>query len=190
MIFIMSLKTWNKYKKKLVVPKDYMIIDGTEDANAKLSAFTNTVTMDHFNPPANLIKCLKRVKNGEKMDDILDYDRLEKLEENFLDGLRLHTAVMAAVSGLLQGDINLFLILRNGVFKHYKKAIRRAFLKRISVPFKYVYIFNNDDQPSDFSKELKYTFTEKEMSQLSDALDVQEKIMEKRSKKERKKRKY
>lgn len=188
MIFIMSKKSWYKHKKKLVLPKDYMLIDGTEDDDAKLSSFTNCVTMDQFNPPIKLIKLVGK-ENSDDYRDILDYDRLDKLEENFFDSPNLHAAIMATVGGLLQGgDLNIFLILRNKVFKYYKKRLKREFIKSIAVPFDYITIFGSNASPSDFQKELSYSFTDKELRQLEDSLKAREKQMEKKIKQRRKKK--
>lgn len=185
----MSKKSWYKHKKKLVQPKDYMLIDGTEDDDAKLSSFTNCVTMDQFNPPIKLVKLIGKADHSDDYRDIFDYDRLEKLEENFFDSPNLHAAIMATVGGLLQGDdINIFLILRNKVFKYYKKRFKREFVKSIAVPFDYITIFGGNAAPSDFQKELSYTFTDKELRQLEESLKVREKQMEKKLKQRRKKK--
>ena len=40
----------------------------------RTAAFTNTVTMDGFNPPPKLVKLLG--KEADELDDIIDYDFL------------------------------------------------------------------------------------------------------------------
>ena len=76
MIFIMPIKTWKEYKKKLVSAKDYIIFDGTEDDDAYMSRFTNTVTMDGFNPPRKIVKAAEQRFD----DDIIDYDKILVLD--------------------------------------------------------------------------------------------------------------
>lgn len=190
MIFILSSKTWFKYKKKLVQPKDYMLIDGTEDEDAKLSSFTNCVTMDQYNPPIRLVKLLGKAEDSDDYRDILDYDRLEKLEENFFDSPNLHAAMMATVGGLLQGDdINIFLVLRNKVFKYYAKRLKREFVKSISVSFDYITVFQSKKSPADYQQALHKSFTEKELEELEKALSERERQLEKLMKRKKKKKK-
>lgn len=182
----MSKNTWYKYKKKLVEPKDYMLIDGTEDDDAKLSSFTNCVTMDQFNPSLQLTKAYDK----DDYDDILDYDRVDSLEEKFFHGVRLRSAILATVSGLLQNstDINIFVVLRPKVFKYFAKKIRREFIRRVNVDFEYVVVFGKKKTPADYHKELRYRFTDMQLQKLEKELRDQEKQMEKEARKNRKKR--
>lgn len=190
MIFILASKTWHRQKKKLVQPKDYMLIDGTEDDDAKLSSFTNCVTMDQYNPPIRLVKLLGKSEESDDYRDILDYDRVEKLEENFFDSPNLRAAIMATVGGLLQGDdINIFLVLRNKVFKYYAKRLRREFIRNIAVTFDYVTVFNPKKSPADYQQALHKSFTDKELEELEKALSEREKRLEKLMKRKKKKKK-
>ena len=100
MIFIMSAKQWDKNKKKLIIPKDYFIFDATDDDEAKLDRFTNTITMSGFNPPAKLVKLISK---NEDLEDIIDIDKMEKLEDNFFNGIQFNNAVLSV--GLLKTNL-------------------------------------------------------------------------------------
>lgn len=142
MIFLMSMKQWDKYKKKLVQHKSYIIMDGTDDESAKMSQYTNTVTMDAFCPPSKLLKLMSE---DSELDDIIDIDRLEELEKNYFEGLSLRNAVLATVSGLLnEDDINIFIVLRNKAFKFYKKRFRKMFIRLFDPNFEFVFILDDD----------------------------------------------
>jgi hypothetical protein len=184
----MSVKQWAKNKKKLVIPKDYIIFDATEDDDARMSAFTNVITMDSMNPPVKLVK----LAASHDSDDIIDYDKIEKLEKEFFRGLNLRKAIMATVAGLLENrDINIFIVMRNKAFKYYKQKMRKAFEKTIPVDFTFVEIFKGDYE--DNKKSLKYTFSDDELYQLKKVLREKEKesekIFDKKYKKKDKKKK-
>lgn len=183
MIFLMSEKQWDKNKKKLVIPKDYIIFDATDDDDAKLDKFTNCVTMSGFNPPAKLVKLISK---GDDVDDIIDMDKLEKLEDNFFNGMQFNNAILTTVAGQLENDVNLFIVLRNKVFKNYRKRILRAFIKTFNVDFNFVYIFSGDAAGN--KKELKKSLSTDEVKELKELLHKREKEMEKSFKKNKKKK--
>lgn len=190
MILLMSTKDWYKNKKKFVVPKDYMIVDGTEDDDGKLVAFTNMITMDGFNPPPKLTKLASKEMDID-VDDIIDYDSLEKLEDNYFHGMKLTNAMMSVVAGQLNSDINLFIILRPKVFKRFKKKLLKRYKELFPVDFTFVEAFTGDVK--DHKKSLRDSFSDDETAQLSKALEKNEKSQEKRYKKfskKRKKKKY
>ena len=186
MIFLMSVKQWNKAKKKLVMPKNYLIFDATEDDDAKMNAYTNAVTMDAMNPPAKLVKLVSEDDGTGNCDDILDFDKIEKLEKNFFKGLQLRKAIMATVAGILEDDVNIFIVMRNKAFKYYKKKMKKAFEKTIPVDFEYIEIFTGE--VADHKKSLKYSFTDDELHQLKKALKRREKESEEEFAKAKKKK--
>lgn len=144
MIFIMSQKQWDKYKKKLVQHKGYIIMDGTDDEDARMNRYTNTITMDAFCPPAKLLKLMSE---GDELDDIIDIDRLEELEKNYFDGLSLRNALLATVSGMIdsnEDDINIFIVLRNKTFKYYRKKFRKLFIRLFDPGFDFVFILEDE----------------------------------------------
>ena len=183
MIFIMSVKQWNKNKKKLVEPKEYIIVDGTDDDAAKMSSYTNVVTIDSFCPPASLIKLISK---DNDMLDIMDIDKIEDLEDRFFDGNGLKNAIVATIASLLENDINIFLVLRNKVYKQYRKKLRKTFVTLLDVSAEFVKIFEGNVK--DIRKELQYTLSEGERTEMQEAVRKLEKRMEKRMTKKRRKR--
>ena len=175
MIFLMNEKKWHKNKKRLVMPKDYIIVDATEDDDAKMSAFTNCITMDGLNPPTKMIQS---AKSEEDDLGIIDIDKLEKLEKNFFGGMMFRNSVMAIVSGLLnEEDCNVFVVFRNKAFKYYKKTFLKTFEKMFPVDFEFVTLFTGD--VSDYKKELRKSFSDKELDKLAERLQKLEKDLEK-----------
>jgi len=184
MIFIMSMKQWEKNKKKLVQYKDYIIFDGTDDDDAKLSKFTNTVTMDAFCPPARLLKLTS--DKAFDSSEIIDLDKIEDLEDRYLNGVSMTNAILATVSGLCERDINMFIVLRNKAFKTYKKRLRRRFITMFNVNIPFVYIL---DDTKECKKALRESLSEDELNVLSERLHKLEKDAEKKYDKEKKRRK-
>lgn len=182
----MSVKQWSKAKKKLVIPKNYLIFDATEDDDARMSAFTNTVTMDSMNPPVKLVKLVSKDDGTGSYDDIIDYDKIEKLEKEFFKGHQLRKAIMATVAGLLEDDVNIFIVMRNKAFKYYKKKMKKAFERTIPVDFDYIEIFSGE--VDDHKKSLKRSFTEEELHMLKKSLKKREKESEEEFAKNKKKK--
>lgn len=184
MIFLMSLKQWEKNKKKLVAHKDYIIFDATDDDNAKLDRYTNVVTMSGFNPPNKLVKLTSK---DEYIDDIIDLDKLEKLENNFFNGAQFNNAILSTIAGQLEDDVNIFIVLRNKVFKNYRKRILNAFRNIFDTEFMYIAIFSGD--ASDCKRLLKKSLTKEEVDELKKLLHKREKQMAKSYDKRKKKNK-
>ena len=182
----MSSKQWNKNKKKFIIPKDYIIFDATDDDDAKMSSYTNCVTMDALNPPTKLVKLIA----DEESDDIIDYEKLEKLEKTFFRGLSLRSAMMATISGIVQnGDINIFIVMRNKAFKYYKKKMKKTFEKLFPVDFEFIEIFTGE--VADHKKSLKNGFSSYEVNELNKILKKREKEESETFKKKKgKRRKY
>ena len=187
MIFLMSEKQWKKNKKKLVEPKDYIIMDATEDDDARMSAYTNVVTMDALNPPPKLVRLVSDDSNFD--DDVISFDKVEKLEKEFFKGFMLKKAIMATVAGIIEnGDINIFIVMRNKAFKCYKNRMLNTFKKVIPVDFTFIQIFSGDVSVS--KKELKKEFSYDEIMDLKKILKQREKELEKVIEKKRKKKRY
>lgn len=180
MIWLMSFKQWQKFKKKLVVPKDYVIFDATEDDNAKMNAYNQAVSMDALNPP---IKLVKLAEKEDDADDIINYDKIKKLEKEFFKGISFSNAVLASVAGQLENDINIFIVMRNKSFKFYKKKIKRTFESLFPVDFEFIKILNDDEDKKNLKHQLKYRFSSDEVMQLKAYLKQNEKEMEKRIRK-------
>lgn len=189
MIFLMSEKQWKKNKKKLVEPKDYIIMDATEDDDARMSAFTNVVTMDALNPPQKLVKLVNSDRTFD--DEIISFDKIEKLEKEYFRGYMLKKAIMATVAGIIEnGDINIFIVMRNKSFKCYKYKMIKTFEKLFPVDFTFIQIFSGD--VSEYKKSLKRTFDYDEVMQLKKVLKQREKELEKyvKEKGKRKNKRY
>ena len=184
MIFIMSAKQWSKSKKKLVIPKDYIIVDATDDDDARMNAFTNVITLDAMNPPSKLVKLASDEKDTS---DIIDYDKIEKLEKEFFKGRRLREAIMATIACVVENhNINIFIVMRNKAFKCYKNKMKKAFQKVIPVDFDFVEVYSGD--VSEHKKSLKYTMDEEEIHELKRILKKREKESEENYKKKKKKK--
>lgn len=182
MIFIISEKDFKKNKKKLVIPKDYIFVDATEDDTGTMSAFTNVITMDALNPPSKLIKLASK-EEGD-IDDFIDYDKLEKLEKNYFKSLRTKQSVMALVSGMVNRDINIFVIMRNKAYKYYAKRLAKLITSMFDVDFKFVAIFKGSY--ADMKKLMKSELDKFQLAELDSELSKNEKKMEKVQKKKKK----
>lgn len=188
MIFLMNLKMWEKNKKKLVLPKDYFLLDATEDDDARLHAYTNCVTMDAINPPIKLVKAKEKEIEME-MGDIIDIDKIEDLEDKFFNGLGFNNAVMATISAIVSSpDYNIFIVMRNKSFKLYKKQIKKAFEKAFPVDFDFIEIFDGDIKS--IKKSLNKDFKDGQIQMLANILRKREKDMEKKFQQRGKKRKH
>ena len=190
MIFLMSIKQWDKDKKKLVRPKDYIICDATEDDDAKMNSYNNCVTLDSINPPAKLVKLASKNNIGG-MDDIIDYDKIQKLEKEFFKGIQLRKAMLAVVAAGIEHDtdVNIFIVMRNKAFKLYKKKMKKAFTKLFDVDFDFITIYSGD--LSEHKSELKRSFKDNEISKLRKVLKKREtEAAEEFKKKSKKKKKW
>lgn len=182
MIFLMSVKQWNKNKKKLVEPKDYLILDATDDSDARMTSFSNVVDMVNFAVPLKLL----RLADCEEFEDEIDIDRIEELEETFFRGNRFAMSVIATMSVFLEKDNNVFIVVRNKAFKYYKNKFRSEFVKVFPDAENCFVILKNDIRKH--KKELNYSFSREEVNLMRKALKKKEKQMEEITEKAKKKR--
>lgn len=181
MIFIMSLKTFMKYKKKLVEAKDYVIMDATDDDKGELDKFSNVVHLNEFAPPSKLIKA--------KAQDDENYElfAIEKMEKKFFKGKGFRTSCLACVNGILENrNINIFIIVKGKVFKHYGAVLVKKIRKMFNVDFDFIYTFKDWD---DDKKYLKKDLSAGEMDELKEKLRKLEKELDHKNDKDKKKKK-
>lgn len=183
MIFLGSVKMWNKFKKKYVEPKDYMLLDATDDETSKLNKFTNMVDMANFAVPSGVLKLVSEIED----DESLDYDRLEEMERNFFEGYKFRSSVVATISVLVSERVNVFIIVRNKAFKYYRKRFKSEFCKVIPELTNYFHILHDDANKD--KKYLNEEFSDKEIETLQKKVQKKEKEMEDEAKKMRSKRK-
>lgn len=176
MIFIMSEKQFLKDKKKLVVPKDYIIVNSTNDDRSELTKFNMCTTVDAFDPPEKLIRLIE--KNDD--DDLFDMDKLKKIEDKFFKGEDFIQSAMAVTKGVIDKNINAFIILRNKKYKLYGKKIKKAIQKVFkAADVEFVHLYKDF---SDNKKELSTKLSSSQISELRDALEDLEKKLSKKSK--------
>lgn len=176
MIFLMSQKIWDKNKKKLVEPKDYIILDATDDGNARLDAFTNTVTFDNLAIPAKLLHMF----DDEDFEDIMDLDNIKELEEQFFRGLKFQTSALASISAFLDQDINVFIVIRNKAYDFWREKYRKEYIKLFPDSANFFVVLPK--KISKYKKELSHNFSESEISYMKKELSKKEKQMEERAK--------
>lgn len=184
MIFILSLKMWDKYKKKLVEPKDYIILDATDNEDSKMTQYTNVVTMDNFCLPMKLIRLIQE----EDYDGIIDLDKIEELEENFFKSGNFETSVLATMNIFLERDINVFIVMKNAAFKYYRKKFKAEFCKIIPDADPLTFILEKGDLDK-HKKALKSSISNDEAETLKKQIRKKEKEMEGFHKEKRKKTK-
>ena len=184
MIFLLSLKMWDKFKKKLVEPKDYIILDATDNEDSKMTQFTNVVSMDNFCLPMKLI----RVIQEEDYDGIIDVDKIEELEDNFFRSGNFETSVLATMSIFLERDINVFIVMKNAAFKYYRKKFKAEFCKIIPDADPLIFIIDKKDFDKN-KKALRASITRDEAEILKKQVRKKEKEMEGAHKEKRKKTK-
>lgn len=138
----MSLKQWDKYKKKLVEPKDYIILDASGDDSTKLQGFVNVVTVSDIVMPPRLISLVK----DEDFDDIIDETEVRELEKSFFGSLKYRTTALAIIRGAVSGndaydskDVNAFIVLQDDAFKFWYGKYRKTFIDLIPSVEDFVY---------------------------------------------------
>lgn len=190
MIFLLSYKTWEKNKKKLVEPKNYLILDATDDEDAKLSNLTNMVSMDNFSLPMKLLK----IVDDDDFTEAIDLDKIEDMEETFFKSLKFKSSVLATMSTFLiddgdnkGGSINVFIVLRNKAFKYYRKKFKHEFLKIFKEASNCFIII--DGKVKKYTKDLEKDVDDDELEIMVKALKKKEKIMEEEMKEANNKRK-
>lgn len=177
MIFLMSQKIWDKNKKKLVEPKDYIILDATDDSNARLDAFTNTVTYDNLAIPTKLLHMF----DDEDFEDIMDIDNIKELEEAFFKGMKFQTAALAAISAFIDQDINVFIVVRNKAYDFWREKYRKEFVKLFPDASNFFVV--TPKKVSKCKEELSHNFSDEELSYMKKELAKKERQMEERAKK-------
>jgi hypothetical protein len=183
MIFLLSNKQWEKHKKKLVEPKNYLILDATDDSDAKMASFTNMVTMDNFAVPLKLL----RWAGDDDFDDEIDLDRIEDLETSFFKSDKFAVSVIATMSAFLESDINVFIVVRNKAYKFYRNKFKSEFCKVFPDAANCLVIMKNDIKKH--KKDLNYSFSSEEVNIMKKALRKKEKQMQEITTKAKKKSK-
>ena len=134
MIFIMSTKFWEKHKKALVQPKDYIIMDATDDDGAKMNEYSNTISEDQLAVPARLIHLM----GDDDYESTIDLNKIRALEDEFFYGytFRIHAlAIMRTYLGYPEDDSpdkNIFVVIRHKAYKYWHKKYKKAFIKVFS----------------------------------------------------------
>lgn len=171
-----------KLKKKLVENKDYVIMDATEDESGGMSQFSNVVTLDNLNPPSKLVKL-----RDEGDDEEFDVLKIEKLEDKFFKGKGFVSGCLACVGGILDSkNINIFIVVRNKVYKYYGKLMVKKFAKIFGVDFDFVFLFKDYD---DMKKMLRKDLSSSDLDDLKSQLKKLEKKLNDSSDKKKKKKK-
>jgi len=178
----MSVKTFMKKKKKLVEPKDYVIMDATDTNKGELEKFSNVVHLENFSPSNKLIKA--------KSQNDVDYDLfdIEKMEKKFFKGKGFRTSCLACVNALVENrNINVFIVVKGKVFKYYGETLAKKMRKLFNVDFDFVRTFKKWD---DDKKYLKKDLDNSELDELREKLRKLEKeIVDKSNDDDKKKKK-
>lgn len=184
----MSAKQFLKYKEKVVVEKDYLILDCTDGQESRMNKFTSTVSMDNFIIPTKLTSVMDQTIS----DEYIDLDSVEELEKNFFRGKKFSTSVLATMSTFLRTeddkDINIFIVIRNKAFKYYRKKFVSEFCRAFPEAASLIYIYDSKDRDK-MKKALKKNITNGERQFLKKELEKIEKRMEEEAKLELKKKK-
>jgi len=183
MIFLLSEKIWNKSKKKLVEPKNYIIVDATDSDGSRLDKFTNLVTIDNLALPPKLI----HVFDDESFEEIMDMDALKEMEDKFFHGPKFEAAVMAVISAFVDEDINVFIIIRNKAYAAWRKKYKKAFIEVFPKASNFFVILSK--KVSENEKDLYFNFSSPELEEIKRGIAKKEKEMEERTKKAKKKSK-
>lgn len=120
MIAIVTEKYWEKYAKKLVEYKDYVLIDATD--NEMELRYNNCVPAENLVLPSKLMSIatdaeLQRQTSRNKMRDIQD---------QFFHSEEFVRSLMEPFEMLSTRDVNLFVILPKKVVKFFGKAYERV----------------------------------------------------------------
>lgn len=123
MIIIMKEKDFLKNAKKLVEPKDYLVVDGTDEDGGPLNRYTQMLAMPGLNPPT---KCLK---GKDALDDERD---IEEKEERWLGSKDLFKSIATMLFTMNQynGSFNIFVCLSKKAYNKYGEKICSIINKR------------------------------------------------------------
>jgi hypothetical protein len=152
MIFIISQKQFLKNKKMLVKPKEYLIIDGTDDSSGDLRKFCNVITVDSFNPPAKVLSYFD--KKDISVDDI-DEEKIKKVMKKYLKGKSFIVGVMGAAKAIVDASrpFNVLIVIKNKVYKHLSSKIVKRMKKLLE--FDFIYTFDDiEEKPKLLKKEI------------------------------------
>lgn len=167
MIILINEKAWKKRAKKLVEAKNYIIFDVSGDETGALTKYANVVAMSGLNPPNKLVKA-----RLDKSGDVISKDKLKKLESKYLKGKDFRVATMAICKSLVKndGDLNLFVVLRNKSYKAYAPKVKKRIEKILDVgDIACVYLYEDVEENK---KILKRTMRGKHLKKL--ALNLRE----------------
>lgn len=142
MLILMSAKDWMADSKKLIEPKDYIVLDCTDGQETAMTKFSNQMTMDNFCVPSKLIS----IMNKDLDDEVIDLDAAEKLEKQFFRGGEFRTSVLATISTYLRAetDITIFIVIRNKAFTFYRKRFVTEFCRIFPEIEPYIKIYNSE----------------------------------------------
>ena len=139
MIILMGEKQWKKHCKKLVEPKDYVVLDASDrDATeAKVyGKYSNAVQLDHLSIPEKVKKLTKKVAKLASDDDgdVAEMLTLEsgKIDKKFIKGWEETLGPMDAIHTVLKAqgegrDKQIFVVFRSKDYTLYGKFIKRVF---------------------------------------------------------------
>lgn len=123
MIILMKEKDFLKQKKSLVVPKDYVIGDCTDDTTSDISKFSNIVSADMLKPPKQLVRAI--CADNDKIDP----DKIEMMEKKFFKSEEFIRCINGFVRLQIKSDKNYFLVYKNKDFKAFGKKIFKKLRK-------------------------------------------------------------
>lgn len=149
MLIILSEKQFKENKKKLVSYKDYIIFDAT---GGEMNNFAGTIDVSDLEPSAAMIR--------SKLEDSEDFSiiKVEKMEEQFFSSKEIIQQMMAAVQGLAEQNLNVFLVFTKKAYKAYAETYKTRFEELYDVDFDFVFTFS--DVKKDKKKVLKKDLAE------------------------------
>ena len=184
MIFLMPYRFFDKYKKKLVEAKSYIILDAQDDDNTRLSTFVNVVTMDNLAMPAKL---LHQADMDPDTFEAFDLDALKELENNFFKGNNFETAAVACITAMLDEDANVFIVIKNKAFDYWREKYRKAFIRIVPECESFFVVCGK--KIKSISEMLEFEFKKDEIEYLRKKIRKKENELEEKFKEERKHKK-
>ena len=191
MIFLLSEKIWEKRKKKLVEPKDYIIVDSLDAATeSPLLEYTNAVTIDDFAMPTKLMHAFQ-----DDFEEILDDDAIIEIQKNFFYGTKFRSSVLAVVRTFIEKDLNIFIVIKNKAYKGWRKMYQKAFEKAVPEFKDYFWILSkdlNDKDQEALKRNIppeKIPYLKKKVAEKETEMEVEHEKAKKKHKKNKKKAK-
>lgn len=142
MIFIIREKTWKDNAKKLVEMQDYVVCDATSDDSGPITKYANVTNMDGIAIPNRVMKA----KAKEDDEELFDKDKLKKYEKNHFKSKGFVLSTMAILKTLVnyEGDINIFVVIKNKPYKHYASRIKKEMDKLFdSGEYELIYLYED-----------------------------------------------